>query len=125
MDVNSMNNLFSYITLAFGLYCLYAWYQLGGGKIPEKFVLLPKDLSPDKCLDQELYISYIRPRLIIFGVVIVLFSGFSLVDTRLNLIGQWFPTAYVTVRLIATSLVPLAIIIWFGYCLVKIQRELW
>ena len=125
MDINSMNNLFSYITLGFGLYCLYAWYQLAGGTIPEKFALLPKDFSADKCLDQELYISYIRPRLILFGIAMVLFSGFSLLDSRLNLVELWFPVHYIAVRVIATSLVPLGIIVWFGYCLYKIQKELW
>lgn len=32
MDINSMNSLFSMITLFFSVYCLYAWYQLRGSK---------------------------------------------------------------------------------------------
>ena len=125
MDLNGMNYLLSLITLGFGLYCFYAWSQLCGGKIPEKFVLLPREFSPDKCIDQEVYISYIRPRLMIFGIAMTASGAFALADARWGLVNQWFPDYALLLRLLLTSILPFAVIVWFAVCLHKIQKELW
>lgn len=125
MDINSMNSLFSMITLFFSVYCLYAWYQLRGGTIPQKFALLPKEFSPEKCLDQELYVRYLRPRLLVFSILMVLTGVVGLLDARLGLFEAMLPGRGVLLAILCTSLLPLAVVIWFCVCLRKIQKELW
>lgn len=125
MDINSMNSLFSMITLFFSVYCLYAWYQLRGGTIPQKFALLPKEFSPEKCLDQELYVRYLRPRLLVFSILMVLTGVVGLLDARLGLFEAMLPGRGVLLAILLTSVLPLAVVIWFCVCLRKIQKELW
>ena len=125
MDINSMNSLFSMITLFFSVYCLYAWYQLRGGTIPQKFALLPKEFSPEKCLDQELYVRYLRPRLLVFSILMVLTGVEGLLDARLGLFEAMLPGRGVLLAILLTSVLPLAVVIWFCVCLRKIQKELW
>ena len=125
MDINSMNSLFSMITLFFSVYCLYAWYQLRGGTIPQKFALLPKEFSPEKCLDQELYVRYLRPRLLVFSIVMILSGVVGMLDARLGLFEAMLPGRGVLLAILCTSLLPLAVVIWFCVCLRKIQKELW
>lgn len=125
MDINSMNSLFSMITLLFSVYCLYAWYQLRGGTIPQKFALLPKEFSPEKCLDQELYVRYLRPRLLVFSILMVLTGVVGLLDARLGLFEAMLPGRGVLLAILLTSVLPLAVVIWFCVCLRKIQKELW
>lgn len=125
MDINSMNSLFSMITLFFSVYCLYAWYQLRGGTIPQKFALLPKEFSPEKCLDQELYVRYLRPRLLVFSILMVLTGVVGLLDARLGLFEAMLPGRGVLLAILCTSVFPLAVVIWFCVCLRKIQKELW
>lgn len=125
MDINSMNSLFSMITLFFSVYCLYAWYQLRGGTIPQKFALLPKEFPPEKCLDQELYVRYLRPRLLVFSILMVLTGVVGLLDARLGLFEAMLPGRGVLLAILLTSVLPLAVVIWFCVCLRKIQKELW
>ena len=125
MDINSMNSLFSMITLFFSVSCLYAWYQLRGGTIPQKFALLPKEFSPEKCLDQELYVRYLRPRLLVFSILMVLTGVVGLLDARLGLFEAMLPGRGVLLAILLTSVLPLAVVIWFCVCLRKIQKELW
>ena len=125
MNANSMNNLFSLIALLFGAYCLYAWNQLKSGKIPEKFMLLSRDLPPEKCLDQEYYTAYMRPRLLIFGIIIVLSGIIGLVDVHFGIFRTLFGDQGYIAGLILTSVIPFASVVWFAVCLMKIQKELW
>lgn len=127
MDFNSFNSLFSFIMLFCGLYCFYAWYQLRDGKIPEKFMLLNQTLPADQCLDQEYYTQYMRPRLLVFAIVITLFAGFGILDARFALLESWVPAgpAYLVGSLLVNSVIPFGVIVWFCICLMKIQKELW
>lgn len=125
MDLTSMNTLFSLIMLVFGVYCIYAWYQLRDGTLPEKFVLLNKELPASKCLDQEQYVTYVRPRLLVFSVAMTAFGVISVLDARLALIEAWFPGCVFWVQLMVTSVIPFAMVVWFAVCLRKIQKELW
>lgn len=125
MSLDSMNSLFSIIMLVFGVYCVYGWYQLKDGVIPEKFVLLTKELPADKCLDQEEYIRYVRPRLLVFSVTVTAFGVLSLLDANLGWIANWFPNQAFWIQLLLTSVIPFAMVVWFAICLHKIQKELW
>jgi len=125
MELTSMSNLFSLIAVVFGGYCFYAWYQLRDGRIPEKFKLLSQELSPDKCLDQEYYAAYMRPRLLIFSTVIVLSGVIGLLDTRFGFFRAILGDQGYIANLLATSIIPFAFVVWLCICLNKIQKELW
>lgn len=125
MNLNSMNSLFSLIMLVFGVYCIYAWYQLKDGTLPEKFVLLNRELPANKCLDQEQYVAYVRPRLLVFSVAMTTFGVLSVVDAQLSVIQSWFPNQAFWIQLMLTSVIPFAMVVWFAVCLHKIQKELW
>lgn len=125
MDANSMNNLFSLIALIFGAYCLYAWNQLKGGKIPDKFMLLSRDLPPEKCLDPEYYCAYMRPRLLVFGIIIFLSGVIGMADVRFGFFRALFGDYGYIAGLILTSVIPFASVVWFAVALMKIQKELW
>ena len=125
MDANSMKSMFSFIALLFGGYCFYAWNQLKDGKIPEKFMLLSRDLPPEKCLDQEYYTAYMRPRLLIFGTIILLSGLIGVLDVRYGFFATLFGDNGYLASLVTTSIIPFASVVWFGICLSKIQKELW
>lgn len=126
VTMNSMSSLFSLISFLVGLYCFYAWFQLRTGTIPEKFFLLNKELPREKCIDQEYYCSYMRPRILIFAIVITLTGGFGVVDAELGLLQAWCSAgSYPIVSLLVTSIIPFAFVVWFVICMMKIQRELW
>ena len=125
MDANGMSNLFSLIALLFGAYCLFAWYQLKDGKIPEKFMLLSRDLPPEKCLDQEYYTQYMRPRLLIFGIVTTLSGVIGMVDVQTGILATVFGEYSMIASLLLTSAIPFGFVVWFAMCLMKIQKELW
>jgi len=124
--INSMSSLFSLITLLVGLYCFYAWFQLRGNTIPEKFFLLNKELPREKCIDQEYYCTYMRPRILIFAIAITLFGGFGVLDAELGLLLSWCPAdSFAIISILVNSAIPLGIIVWFVLCMMKIQKELW
>ena len=124
--INSMTSLFSLIQLLVGLYCFYAWFQLRSNTIPEKFFLLNKELPRDKCIDQEYYCMYMRPRILIFALVITVFGSFSILDAELGLLLAWCPAgSYNIISLLVNSIIPFGVIVWFVLCMLKIQKELW
>jgi len=126
MDPNGMINFMNLITLGCGIYCLYLWFQLRGGKIPPKFPLLGRELTPEKCLDEEYYISYMRPRLLFFGVLVTVVGVFNMLDRQLGLLQAWLPEGAATVvALIVDSLLPFGAVVWFAICINRIQKELW
>lgn len=118
-------DLFNYILLFAGLYCFYAWYQLRDGTIPERFSLLSKDLSVEKCLDQGYYVSYLRPRLLIFAILTTILGTVTVLEAKFGVLTAILPEYADTVALILGSFLPFALVVWFGYCICKIQRELW
>ena len=128
--MSSMNYLFSIITLIMGGYGLYMWISIRRtGDVPVGSILLPRDRTLSDCIDEEEFLSYIRPRLLIFSVLIFLYGVFCAVDTAMDLIGQWVADmsgrmADLTVQGL-TCVLPMSILIWFALTLNKIQKELW
>lgn len=118
-------DLFNYILLFCGAYGFYGWYQLRNGTIPERFGLLGKDLDPKKCLDEEMYVSYLRPRLLVFSIVTFIVGVMVVLDSKFSLFAKLFGESATTVGLIVGSLFPFAVVVWFGFCLYKIQKDLW
>ena len=128
--MDSMNNIFSLIMLGCGIYCLYVWLRIHRtGEIPANSIILPKDRTMDSCLDPEEFQSYIKPRLLVFSILIILFGVFGLVDAQLNLVVSLADGLSPLLRLLVIELVnfllPFAVVIWFGVCLYRIQKQLW
>ena len=119
-------DLFNYILLFCGIWGFYAWHQLRGSTIPERFSLLGKDLDPKKCLDQEMYVSYMRPRVLVFAIVATLLGVLTVLDAKFDLFAALLPEAAAgTATLVVGSLLPFVVVIWFGFCIFKIQKDLW
>lgn len=128
--MDSMNNIFSLIMLGCGIYCLYVWLRIHRtGEIPANSIILPKDRTMDTCLDPEQFRDYIQPRLLVFSILIILFGVFGLVDAQLNLVVSLADGLSPLLRLLVIELVnfllPFAVVIWFGVCLYRIQKQFW
>jgi len=114
---SSLMDLFNMIVLFCGVYCFYAWYKLRDGRIPERFPLLNKEYEPSKCLDEEYYVSYVRPRLLIFAILITVFGLYSVLDSQFRISELLFPDAALAVSVIVGSFLPFIIIgfyFWSG-----------
>ncbi len=128
--MSSMNYIFSVVMLVMGIYGLRMWISVRKtGDVPAGSVLLPRDRTLADCMDEDAFLDYIRPRLLIFSVLNVLYGLFSAADTALDLIGTWVVNmpdrlAGLTIQLL-TSVLPMAIFVWFALALNKIQKDLW
>lgn len=127
-DMMSGFDLYSnLITLFCGIYCLYTGIKLKmKGELFPNQLLLPKDTKPEDCLDQEGYIAYIAPRLLVAGVIYTLVGVISLVVSRLD-VTVYFPqypelASYVNMGGIVLSLISL---VWLVVCWMKSKKLFW
>lgn len=125
-----MNFLFGVITGGCGIYCLYLWLKIRGSKtIPDNCMLVPREQTMAQCIDAEEYQSYIMPRLLIFGVVLLVFGLLGLGDYYFGIFDGVTAGLSAGMRLLvlelATCILPLLVVIWFGVCLRKSQKRLW
>ena len=129
MDLSSFDLFFNIISFAAGTYCIYTWFKLVQSKqLFQSQVLIPKDKTPAECIDEEEYIRYMQPRLLIFGLVFFLDGAFRLLDSKLGLLDRWLAGANGTVTLIAEQgdLWLCAIcVIWFGVCWMRALKKYW
>lgn len=130
MNTDSMMLLFDVIFLAYGAYSLYVWFRLKKtGKMPEKCLLQSQGLPMDRCLDPEGYVEFLRPRVLVFGILLLAFGGFCIADTLYGLLNTWLAGMELLPQLLIASLVtwllPLGILIWFAVSLRRIQNKLW
>lgn len=126
MDQNGFDTIFNLITLGYGLYAVYTWFQLRGGALFPNPLLIPKDLRPDHCLDEAAYVAYIRPRTLILGVIAALSGGAGMADQSAGFLAAWAAALGVSdlmLRLILMVVLPLAVVIWYAVCLVRAQRK--
>ena len=108
---NSMNDMMDFISLVCSIYCIYTWVRLLVKK--ELFtngLLVPKDKKPADCLDAEGYIAYMRPRIGILAITLLIFTAFSAVNTRLETPILGFPWS------IVPWAVEAGILFWFAAC---------
>lgn len=128
--MTNMNFLFGIITFGCGVYCLYLWCKIHFGKqVPDSCMLVPREQTMAQCVDGEEFLGYIMPRFLIFSVVILAFGIFGLADYHFGILNVWTQGLSAGMRLLvlelATCIMPLLVVIWFGVCLKKIHKRLW
>lgn len=128
--MDNFNLLFGLITTGCGIYCLYLWIRIRRlGKLPEGCFLIPKGCKSDECVDEEEYRQLLQPRLLIFSLFISVVGFFTLADAAFGLLETWTAAMSVGMRLLimelATCIIPLVVVIWFGLDLRRIQKKLW
>lgn len=125
-----MNFLFGVITGGCGIYCLYLWCKIHFGKqVPDNCMIVPREQTMAQCVDEEEFLGYMMPRLLIFGVVILAFGLVGLAEYYFGLLDGVTQGLSVEMRLLVleliTCIVPLLVVIWFAVCLKKIHKRLW
>lgn len=115
---NSMLSLFDFISLAGGAYVLYVWYRLQAvRRLFDNSLLIPKDKRIKDCADAEGYIGYIKPRLLVLGLLLVIYGIVSLANNSLHFYSD-------IVGMILNG-VMLLLIIWYAVCSVKAFKRFW
>lgn len=115
---NSFFMIFDLISTACGGYILFTWFKLHvAGRLFPNGLLIPNGKSPKDCLDAEAYIRYIKPKMLIIGVIVTAFGLTSLINQYVTLYNS-------QVGLILTGVI-FAAIVWFGVCSSKANRRYW
>jgi len=110
--------IFDYISLACGVYCLYVYMKLRLTKhLFKNSILLPSGKEPKDCLDEEAFVAYMRPKLLVLGIVTFLFGVLCLVDEKFNIYN-------LLVNEILTGISFLTVV-WFGVCSSKANKRYW
>ena len=129
MDVMTGFELyFHIITLACGVYVLYTDIKLRKeGKLFANQLLIPKDAKPEHCVDEEGYVEYVTPRLLVLGILLVLAGGLCLLNGQLHVGAMLFPQVaeidfYVEMGGIVLSLVS---VVWYMFCWVRSRKLFW
>ncbi len=96
----------------FGVYCLSSYFLLRKRKVlVANKILYPRDCDPARCRKPEAFISFILPRVLLLGVVLVLFGGLFLLDHFVGTGSPWLT--------LVTIFLPLAFFAWY----VREQRK--
>ena len=129
MDMMSGFELyFNIITLACGVYALYTAIKLWKlNKLFPNQLLVPKDAKPGDCLDEEGYVGYVKPRLLILGIVLTVVGGICLADSKWQISAMLFSGAekasfYLVEGGIVLCLVAL---VWYMFCWTKARKLYW
>ena len=73
MGMDSLNTFVNLVAVGFGVYALYVVVKLGkNNTLFPNALLVPKDRQVSDCLDEETYVTYMKPRTVILGIVLVL-----------------------------------------------------
>ena len=115
---NSFLIIFDLISIGCGGYILYTYLKLHmAGRLFPNSLLVPTGKSPKDCLDSEAYIRYIKPKMLIIGILVTLFGLVSLLTEYLSFFSA-------NVSLILTGVI-FVCIIWYGICSGKANRTYW
>lgn len=89
--MGAMDLYFNVISLAAGGYFLYIWWRLKKeGKLFANQLLLPKDAKPEECLDEAEYVDFIRPWILVAGLILAVVGGVCLLDSFVGLAADSF-----------------------------------
>ncbi len=108
-------------TLGFGLYCAYTSMRLKvEGTFFKNRVLLPNGCTEKGCCDPESYFSFIRLRLLLFGIGLVLSA---LIEAAGIILIQRFA---LSAALILVFMSPtLILLIWYALIQRKAKQRFW
>lgn len=77
--LSGMDEFQLFLQFGMGIYCIYLFFRYRGAKeIPQTQVLLSKDIPTTKCKDQAGYLTYILPKLLILGIIMVVMGAAEL-----------------------------------------------
>ena len=106
------------IALAYGVYMLYTWFKLHTtGKLFPNGILIPNGRSPKDCDDAEGYIQYMKPKILILGILVTVYGAVCLANETLKFISWQICVALTGVILL--------VIIWYGVCNYKANKLYW
>jgi len=129
MGMDSLNTFVNLVAVGFGVYALYVVVKLGkNNTLFPNALLVPKDRQVSDCLDEETYVTYMKPRTVILGIVLVLEGLFGALNDKLGLLESWFGKQEGIMNIVMLEipiLLTLAVIIWYGAVLTKAQRTYW
>ena len=110
--------IFDYISIGCGVYILYTFVKLMiYGRLFANSLLIPSGKKPEDCDDPAGYIAYVKPRLLVVGIVVLVFGIVSLINESL----QFFTFAASMASVGFTFLV----LIWYGICSSKAYKLYW
>jgi len=119
---------FNIITLFAGGYLLYTWFKLRQtGHLFANQLLVPKDIDPSHCLDEEGYIAYISPRILISGLICAVVGVICTADSVLDFSNKYFSQIPNLEYWIAQggNLLCLIAIVWYMICWSKARKRYW
>ncbi len=126
MDQYSL--LLDLIVVAAGIYLLYTWFRLKKeGKLFENQLLVPKDSKITDCLDEEGFIAYFQPKLLILGVICTVIGAICAVEGQTGFFSGLFPTVEkmpVIINLGGNG-ISFAVLVWYMVCWTKARKEYW
>lgn len=128
MNMTGFELYFNIITLAAGVYFLYTWWKLRrSGKLFANQLLIPKDAKPGDCLDEEGYIDYVRPKLLLAGIICALVGIICLADSQLDFSAKYFSQIPNLDYYIAQggNLVCLATLVGYMICWTRGRKLFW
>ncbi len=106
------------ISLLCGLYCLYTWLKLTMGKrLFKNGLLIPKDKQISDCLDEEEYIRFISPRLLVLALATTLYGAFFMLNDVLEEKLLPYPWNFVPLALV------MAVLVWYAVANSKANRD--
>ena len=110
--------MFDFISIGCGVYILYTLIKLQAyGRLFPNSLLIPNGKSPKDCNDPQGYITYLKPRLLILGIFVLLFGLLSLLNESM----QFFSFAGTMIFVAVTF----AVIAWYGVCSTKTFKRYW
>lgn len=114
--MGSMFSMMDIIIAACGVYVLYVWYLLKfKGEIKES-ILLPKGLNVKKCKDKAAYIAEMAPKVLIYGIQVVLCGILGIMEDSYHLLGNWY---------FLVIAVFVAVTVWFCMQTKKAVKKYW
>ena len=84
MDVSNMTDMTNFVGIlvfAFGIYSLYAAFQMKVKGEINSSLLLSKELIYKKCKDKEAYIKEVFPVLLMFSIVTTLCGAIDMINS--------------------------------------------
>lgn len=107
------------LMVGLGLYMIYTGIRLKKECVLfDNKILYPSRCTKEECLDPDGFIEYISPRLLAFGVFLLLCGGFCALVT-------WVPAFNLTVLVALELALPLAAVVWYGFIIHKAAKAYW
>ena len=113
--MTDMGSIFGIIGVACGLYIFYAVFRMKTEGIINETILVPKNTDMKKCKDKAAYIREAVPKMIVLGVVVLIYGCVDLYNSYVQPIGNGIFWTVLILLLVA--------IVWFGLSVSKMNKK--